>query len=307
MAPALRDINISDYLAEGNILCRMGNIPAHEAVDRLVSLLFMHVGGFDRQSAIDAVMEREQLASTVLIEGLALPHARLDGLHHPMVAIGLSQEGIYFPENNEMVRVVVLVLTPKTDPGGYLKLASTITRALADDAVRSRLAVCETPGEAYSLLSEGVHTMPLHLTARDLMNAHPVTLREEDDLATAIAAFCTKGRMDIPVVDETGDIRGVLAVEDILRLSLPEHFLWMEDLTPIVNFQPFAELLKKDHETKVADFMRDRYATMNPDTPAIQLAKDFLKNDVRQIILAENNRLIGVVNVHDFIAQLFWA
>lgn len=307
MAAALRDIHVSDYLAEGNILCRLGNIPAHEAVDRLASLLFMHVGGFDRQTAIDSVMEREQLASTVLIEGLALPHARLDGLLQPMVAVGLSHEGVYFPENNELVRIVILVLTPKSDPSAYLKLVSAISKALSDESLRLRLGLCETPGEAYALLTSGVRGIPSHLVARDLMNAHPVTLREEDDLATAISAFCAQRQMDIPVVDDTGDIRGVLALEDLLRLSLPEHFLWMEDLTPIVNFQPFAELLRKDHETKVADFMRDRYATMIPDTPAIQLAKDFLKNDIRQIILAEDNRLVGVVNVQDFIAQLFWA
>lgn len=307
MAAAAREINVSDYLAEGNILCRMGGLPAHEAVDRLVSLLFMHVGGFDRQGAVDAVMEREQLASTVLIDGLALPHARLDGLTQPMMAVGLSQEGVLFPENNELVRVIILVLTPKSDPSAYLKLVSAVSKSLADESLRLRLSLSETPAEAYSLLTSGVRGIPTHLMARDLMNAHPVTLREEDDLATAISAFCMQRQMDIPVVDETGDIRGVLAIEDLLRLSLPEHFLWMEDLTPIVNFQPFAELLRKDHETKVADFMRDRYTTMNPDTPAIQLAKDFLKSGIRQIILAENNKLIGVVDVQHFVAQLFWA
>ncbi|MDD4734592.1 MAG: PTS sugar transporter subunit IIA [Kiritimatiellae bacterium] len=307
MAAAAREIKVSDYLAEGNILCRMGNIPAHEAVDRLVSLLFMHVGGFDRQGAIDSVMEREQLDSTVLIEGLALPHARMDGLQQPMVAVGLSHEGVYFPENNELVRILILVLTPKSDPSAYLKLVSAISKSLSEESLRLRLGLCDTPSEAYALLTAGVRGIPAHLVARDLMNAQPVTVREEDDLATAISAFCVQRQMDIPVVDETGDIRGVLAIEDLLHLSLPEHFLWMEDLTPIVNFQPFAELLRKDHETKVADFMRDRFTTMDPETPAIQLAKDFLKSGVRQIMLAENDKLIGVVNVQNFVAQLFWA
>ena len=83
--------------------------------------------------------------------------------------------------------------------------------------------------------------------------------------------------------------------------------LWMEDLSPIENFEPFAELLRKDSETKVADFMHDKYVSVPPDMPAIQLAKIFLMKQVRQIQVVEGRRFLGSVNLDSFNSQIFWA
>jgi len=81
----------------------------------------------------------------------------------------------------------------------------------------------------------------------------------------AITALCSRRMLDIPVVDEEGDLRGVIGMEDLLRQSLPQHLLWMEDLTPILRFEPFADMMKKDHETKLADFMSEEFISVSPE------------------------------------------
>ena len=139
------------------------------------------------------------------------------------------------------------------------------------------------------------------------MEPRPVTLDESDDLRSAIDQFCSRQVMDIPVVDKEGDLRGTLALEDLLRLSLPEHVLWMHDLSPIIHFEPFAELLRRDRESKVADFMRDTFVAVNADVPAVQLAKVFLTENVRQILVVDGSKLLGTVDLHAFMAKLFWA
>jgi CBS domain-containing protein len=139
------------------------------------------------------------------------------------------------------------------------------------------------------------------------MNRNPVTLDEGDTLAHAIQAFCSNRVMDIPIVDEDGDLRGVIAIEDLLGQSLPQHLLWMEDLSPIENFEPFAELLRKDSETKVADFMHDTFVAIPPEMPAIQLAKIFLMQKVRQVQVIDGQKFLGVVNLDSFSSQIFWA
>ncbi|NCD33453.1 MAG: CBS domain-containing protein [Spartobacteria bacterium] len=300
-------IRVTDYLAEGNIVCNIGSAASADVVKHLVNLLSLHVGGFQQEEAVAAVLEREELASTVLIDGLALPHARLDNLAQPLVAVGISPKGISFPDEAKPVHAVILVLSPKSDPSMYLKLVSAISKSLKDKELRKKLYQADKSTDAYRLLTNDVSRLPTHLVARDLMDASPVTLREEDDLATAINVLCAQRLMDVPVIDDVRDLRGVVSLEDLLKLSMPEHFLWMEDLTPIVDFQPFTELLRKDKETKVADFMREQFVSMRPDTPAIQLAKDFMRNNTRQILLTEGTTLTGVVTIQSFIAQLFWA
>jgi mannitol/fructose-specific phosphotransferase system IIA component (Ntr-type) len=301
-------VSLSDFIKRENIICNLPSISRDDVVKQLVTRLVKNEGGFKGEAATYAVLDREKVSATVIAPGIALPHARLVGLEAPIVAIATSGKGIDFEaENEEPVNVIILVLTPKSDPGVYLRLMAAVSKALSVPRMRKRLAVATSSEQVAKLLAEGEAALPAYLTARNIMDPNPITLAEGDTLAAVIEAFSVNRLMDIPIVDEDGDLRGLVALEDVLRLSLPEHLLWMEDLSPILHFEPFAELLRKDEETKVADFMREDYVSIHPDTPAIQLAKMFLRNRVRQIQVMEGRHFVGVVNVENFVAQLFWA
>lgn len=303
-----KEIRLADYIQEDCILCNLADCSRDEAVKQLIHVLHGRLGGFDQDAAASAVIERELLAPTVLAEGLALPHARLECLTSPVLAMATSHSGIDFEAMGEgPVHVVVLILTPKDDPGAYLRLMASLSKTLNLPHVIKRLSVATSAREAFGILTEGPDKIEVHLNAASVMSRNPVTLDEGDTLAHVIHAFCSNRVMDIPVVDAEGDLRGVIAIEDLLGLSLPQHLLWMEDLTPIENFEPFAELLRKDAETKVADFMHDKFVSVSPDTPAIQIAKIFLMQPVRQIQVIEGRRFLGVVNLDSFNSQIFWA
>ncbi len=301
-------LNFSDFLKEENIICDLPAMGRDEVIAQLVVRLLQKEGGFGKEEAIAAVIERETVSPTVIAPGFALPHTRLDSVEAPIVAVATSGKGIDFlAEGEEPVNVVILILTPKSDPGAYLRVVAAITKTLGAPRMRQRLAMSTSSAESFQILTEGVGTLPAFLTAGDMMDTRPLTLDEGDTLAKAIESFCIHRVQDIPIVDSEDSLRGVISVEDIFRLSLPEHLLWMEDLSSIVHFEPFADLLRKDEETKIADFMRETYVSIHPDTPAIQLAKMFLMNDVRQIQVIHGSCFVGVVNGHGFMAQLFWA
>ncbi|MBT8043220.1 MAG: PTS sugar transporter subunit IIA [Pontiella sp.] len=302
------EVRLADYLDEDCILCGLETESRDGAIDQLVKRLHKKPGGFEHDEALDAVLERERQSPTVLAEGLALPHARLGGLSRPVLALATSHAGIDFEAvGEEPVHVIVLILTPKDDPGAYLRLMASLSKTLAEPHMIKRLTVAVDAREALAVLTEGAEHMEVMLNASNIMNSNPITLDESDTLARAIQAFCGERVMDIPIVDSDGDLRGVIAIEDLLGQSLPQHLLWMEDLSPIENFEPFAELLRKDSETKVADFMHDKYVAIPPEMPAIQLAKIFLMQEVRQIQVVDGSRFLGVVNLDGFSSQIFWA
>jgi mannitol/fructose-specific phosphotransferase system IIA component (Ntr-type) len=303
-----KEVRLADYLQEDCILCNIEAATRDQAIDLLVGVLHRKLDGFDRTEAVQEVLARERQAPTVLAEGLALPHARLAGLTRPTLALATSQPGIDFEAvGEEPVHVIVLILTPKDDPGAYLRLMASLSKSLAEPHMIKRLTVAGDVREAFGILTEGPEKVEVKLNAASIMNSNPVTLDEGNTLADAIQAFCANRIMDIPIVDEDGDLRGVIAIEDLLGQSLPQHLLWMEDLSPIENFEPFAELLRKDSETKVADFMHDKYVAIPPDMPAIQLAKIFLMQHVRQIQVVDGGRFMGSVNLDGFSSQIFWA
>ncbi|MDF7824284.1 PTS sugar transporter subunit IIA [Pontiellaceae bacterium B12227] len=303
-----KDVRLADYLQEDCILCNVDAGTRDQVISKLVEALHASLSGFSREGALEAVIERERQAPTVLAEGLALPHARLDGLTKPALAMATSHHGIDFEAvGEEPVQVVVLILTPKDDPGAYLRLVASLSKKLAEAHMLRRLSAAANAHEAFGIITEGPEKVEVKLNASSVMNSNPVTLDEGDTLAHAIHAFCSNRIMDIPIVDSDGDLRGVIAIEDLLGQSLPQHLLWMEDLSPIENFEPFAELLRKDAETKVADFMHDEFTAISPDLPAIQLAKIFLMQKIRQVQVIDGRRFLGVVNLDSFSSQIFWA
>ena len=112
---------------------------------------------------------------------------------------------------------------------------------------------------------------------------------------------------ELPVVDNTGDLRGILSLADLLKYSLPEHLLWLEDLSPIYELQPFSDMLKTADETKVADVMREEFTVASVDDPAVKLAKVFLVSNLPQLIIADAaGKPAGVVTLKNFSAKLFW-
>ena len=299
------DIQLNDCLSRENILFEVDCEERDEVLSRLVEQLSKSRNGFGRDVAVQALKERESVLPTVIAPGVALPHARLENLEHPMVAIATTRSGIVFDDDQDPVNLILLVLTPKNVPSAYLQLLSMLSGILKDVDVPTFVSGASAD-DLYELFKTKERTAD-YLTAADVMNADPVTLLESDTLNTAISTLCSRRMLDVPVVDEEGDLRGVISMEDLLRQSLPQHLLWMEDLTPILCFEPFADMMKKDQETKLADFMSEDYVSVTPDTPAVQLAKIFLMSQTRQIQVLSGRRLMGVVNLSSFSIKLFWA
>lgn len=306
--PAGKEIRFSDFLREENVLCNLKAATRDEALAELVRLLHKNVGGFDPEAVLRGLLRRENLAPTVMSPGIALPHLRMDGTSQMLLAVGTSVAGIDFqrPEQGP-VHAIFLVLTPRADPDAYLQFMAGLARKLLALKEVRLLAGCTSPDELCDMLTSGTDDFPPFLSAKHVMDPHPPTLLESDHLGNAINLFCERRLLDIPVVDEQGDVRGVVSLEDLLRLSLPEHLLWMEDLTPIIQFEPFADLLRRRKELKLADFMREKYVSVSPEVPAIQLAKTFIIDNVRQILVMQGRKLMGVVNLRSFISKLFWA
>jgi mannitol/fructose-specific phosphotransferase system IIA component (Ntr-type) len=300
-------VHISDFLKERNVICQLTSHTRDEAVSDLLRLLQRNKGGFDFDQTLDLVLNREKTQSTIIHPGVAVPHARLENLKDLELAIGVSKQGVDFllPEKG-LVHIIFLILTPKSLPILYLKVLAALVKILSSLPECRLLADCTRPAEIYDLLTAGSGQLPKFLLARHIMTPPIVKLQEHNQLDEVLDAFFVNHVEDIPVVDEQGDIRGVISLEDILRLTLPEHMLWMEDLTPILYFQPFVDLLHKEREMRLADFMREDFVTVSPDLPAIQLARIFLTERVRQILVLEGRRLMGVVSLSGFVSKVLW-
>lgn len=109
-----------------------------EAIDEL-SLALAGALGLDPQLVATAVRQRERLMATGLGSGLAVPHARLDGLAGPAVGLGISRAGIDFDApDGRAANLVFLLLTPRNDDGAQLEILADIARTFRSRNVREQ-------------------------------------------------------------------------------------------------------------------------------------------------------------------------
>lgn len=295
-----------ELLQINNIVCASSIRDRNELLLEMLRMLKRHHPALDLDAAVREVTAREELFPTVIAPGLAVPHARMPGLKSPLLGLVCIPAGIDFGSDLGPVQVTVLLLTPVDDPNLHLQIISELARLFSDTTMVDRVMDCSTPAEVLELFGAQRHETNAFLTAGDVMTAPPAVLHETDTLADAIRLFATTKCSELVVLDNEGDLRGVLSLNDLLKYSLPEHLLWMDDLTPINRFQPFVDVLRTSGEARVADVMRDDVITVDKSVPAIQLAKLFTMHQLRQLVIVDRGGFAGVVELKSFCAQLFW-
>jgi len=118
--------------------------------------------GRPEQEVLGALQAREQLGSTALGKGVALPHARLSGDSPPVMLFARLRRPIDFEaRDDEPVDLVFLMLWPEASPEGFLPALSEVCRALRESRVLRRLRFAESPDDVVALLRQGGPSTPV--------------------------------------------------------------------------------------------------------------------------------------------------
>jgi fructose-specific phosphotransferase system IIA component len=111
-----------------------------EVIDALVDLLAELPAVRDAERVRTAVFEREQVMSTGVGKGLALPHAKTPAVTETVAAFAVTQEPVEFGAiDTQPVRLIFLLVGPETAKSQHIKLLSRISRLMNRDAFRKRL------------------------------------------------------------------------------------------------------------------------------------------------------------------------
>jgi CBS domain-containing protein len=224
----------------------------------------------------------------------------------PFDPVATSREGIVFrPGPGGRVNLVVMIVTDEKAPGAYLQVLAAVVRTFADMAKIRKVAQLNTAARVWQFFDRGAEALPEFVTAADMMSADFPRMRQTDTLAMAIDCFCRTRAGRIAVVDDDGDFVGVVGEDEILRLSMPEYILWLNDLTPILQVEPFAETLKNEHVTRLAEIMSTDIVSVEEKTPAVQVARVLRRADVQQVFVKRGRKVVGLINASDFLQRVF--
>lgn len=147
---------VQKLLRAGAIVLDLPAATRREAIVGLTSALAEKLGrAEDAPRFAEAVLAREETAGTGVGDGVAFPHAEAAGLTEPALAFARSSEGLDFDApDGEPAKLIFLLLTPKSDYEGSLRLLAGMARLLAREDVRDRLLAAGSAPAVVAALSD---------------------------------------------------------------------------------------------------------------------------------------------------------
>jgi nitrogen PTS system EIIA component len=101
--------------------------------------------GIDRERVLRALWRRELVGSTALGCGVAIPHARIDGIAKPIVLYLRAKTAIEFaaPDGKPVHHILAIAVPTNGDPEAHLELLAAIASMMTERTFRDRLATAE--------------------------------------------------------------------------------------------------------------------------------------------------------------------
>ncbi len=109
----------------------------------------------NKTAVLQSVLERENIMSTGVGKGVALPHAKSNLIDNAVASIALLAEPIDFESlDGEPINVCFLLLGIENNVGLHLRMLSKVSRFLNNDVFREKVLACSTSEELLSLFEE---------------------------------------------------------------------------------------------------------------------------------------------------------
>ncbi len=147
-------MEIVDYL-DDRLISFLDVETRDEAIDALIDSA--HQAGIlpNKAKFRTAVMHREQLVSTGIGMGIAIPHAKLSDLDDFFIAIGVQRKkGVDWNALDKApVRLIFLIGGPDHRQSEYLQILSRLTMTIKDVERRKEILKAQTPQEVFALFS----------------------------------------------------------------------------------------------------------------------------------------------------------
>ncbi|MCL1815102.1 MAG: PTS sugar transporter subunit IIA [Treponema sp.] len=108
----------------------------------------------NRQELVEKIIQREELMSTALGRGIAIPHVRLSSITDLVMSVGISRTDIadFQPLDDEPVRLLFMIAAAYNQHAYYLQTLSFFSARLKNKDLRSSLIEAQSAEEAYKLL-----------------------------------------------------------------------------------------------------------------------------------------------------------
>lgn len=148
-------MKLAEYLPANHIKAQLSGSNKIEIIEELLTVMKEQELINDYEKALEDVLAREGYLSTGLENGLAIPHAKTDGVSKLTIVYGQKKEGVDFESlDAKPAHLIFLVLSPRDTSGPHIQALAVISRNLKNAENREKLKRAESAAEIAKIFSE---------------------------------------------------------------------------------------------------------------------------------------------------------
>ncbi|MBW1785576.1 MAG: PTS sugar transporter subunit IIA [Deltaproteobacteria bacterium] len=148
-------MRLADILMENDIISDLKARDKKGVLEELAEVVSRHNPSVDRVVLVNVLVERENLGSTGIGDGVAIPHGKLKGVDQPIVSFGRSKTGLDFDSMDaQPVHLFFLLIAPENSSGMHLQVLAKIAKILKNSAFRKLLMEASGRGDLYRTITD---------------------------------------------------------------------------------------------------------------------------------------------------------
>lgn len=145
---------------------------------------------------------------------------------------------------------------------------------------------------------------------KDIMTEDVITVTEEDTIETCAKTLITHGLSGLPVVDESGILKGIITEGDLIRrgrkVPTPAYLEFLGGIIYLDNPNKFFEEVKKSMGLTAKEVMTEELTTIRAYDEIEKAANILVRKQIKRLpVLNDIGQLIGIVSRKDIMTHLF--
>ncbi len=148
-------MKIVDLIGRDMIVPALAGTDKRAILEELAAHIAHQHPRIDRAILTKVLVDREQLASTAIGEGVAIPHGKLGAVTEIVACLGRARAGVDFDAMDKQSTFLFFVLVaPESSTGAHLKALARISRVFKDAGFRRRLLDAADAEGMYAVIAE---------------------------------------------------------------------------------------------------------------------------------------------------------
>ncbi len=135
----------------------------------------------------------------------------------------------------------------------------------------------------------------MDISIKQSMSAHPMTVRSKDDLSVAYVRMKREGYRHMPVVDDHGNLIGMISDRDFKRAMWPMNSADAHGLPEAPNFH---------QDSKVGEYMSWPVKALSEDTDLLVAVQTMIDQKVSALVIMRGGVVTGIVTSEDLLKVL---